>query len=128
MHEHARILCVDDEANVLAALQRQLRGRYDVVVATGADAALEQLASQGPFDVVVSDLHMPGCDGLALLARVREQSPRTAAILMSGSEDDRVSPGGADDLVAARIGKPCRPEELWAALDEAIAQRREDRP
>jgi DNA-binding NtrC family response regulator len=116
-----RVLCVDDDANVLSALHRQLRGRYDVVLAVGATAALARLADSGPFAVVLSDLNMPGVDGLTFLAQVRTVAPGTVTLLMSGG-GDRVSPAAAASSgVFALVEKPCRPDVLWASLDAAIA-------
>jgi DNA-binding NtrC family response regulator len=116
-----RVLCVDDDANVLSALHRQLRGRYDVVLAVGATAALARLADSGPFAVVMSDLNMPGVDGLTFLAQVRTVAPRTVALLMSGG-GDRVSPDAAARAgVFALVEKPSRPDVIWASLDLAIA-------
>ena len=116
-----RVLCVDDDAYVLAALHRQLRGRYDVVLAAGATAALERLADSGPFAVVVSDLHMPGVDGLTFLAQVRAVAPRTVALLMSGGGDSVSPAAAACSGVFGVVEKPSRPEVLWASLDLAIA-------
>ncbi len=77
-HEHGgadlRVLFVDDEPRVLAALQRMLQGRrpgWALRFAGGGAQALDLLADQ-PVDVVVSDLRMPGMDGAELLAAVRE--------------------------------------------------------
>jgi CheY-like chemotaxis protein len=117
-----RILCVDDDSYVLAALQRQLRHRFDVVLACGGAAALERLSDAGPFAVIVSDLHMPGMDGYAFLAQAREIAPRTLAVLMTGCLDDGLPADGESDRVFRRITKPCEPEALWALLDAAVAQ------
>jgi putative nucleotidyltransferase with HDIG domain len=112
-----RILFVDDEANILAALGRMLRdqrGHWQMSFAEGAAAALEQLRAS-PFDVVVSDMRMPGTDGAALLAQVREESPATARIILSGHSEPEASLRAA--AVAHRfLNKPCDA----AALKEAI--------
>ena len=120
--DRPRVLCVDDDASILAALNRQLRGRYDVVMACGAAAGLDRLCDTGPFAVVVSDLHMPGMDGHAFLARARMIAPQTVAVVLTGSADsdatDAVDPAG---LVFRQLPKPCLPDALWAALDAAVA-------
>jgi len=117
----ARVLCVDDDPNVLAALHRQLRHRYDVVLARGAAVARERLLDSGPFAVILSDLHMAGTDGLAFLAAARAIAPHTPAILITGSEDAPTT-GVPPGLVRQRLTKPCPPAELWAALDAAIGE------
>jgi len=116
-----RVLCVDDDAYVLAALQRQLRKRFDVVLAHGAHAALARLEDAGPFAVVVSDLHMPGLDGLALLARVRAAAPDTVGLLMTGSGDEDVPAAAPDGVVFRCLTKPCPPDVLSASVDAAVA-------
>lgn len=123
-----RVLCVDDDANVLAALQRQLRGRYDVTLARGADAALARLADAGPFAVLVSDLHMPDVDGLALLARAREIAPATVGVLLTGSGGGDPHAVDTHGLAFACVGKPCHPEALWASLEAAVAHHRRGAP
>jgi DNA-binding NtrC family response regulator len=117
-----RVLCVDDDPSVLAALRRQLRGRYDVVSATGAREGLARLHDAGPFAVIVSDLHMPGIDGRAFLTAARTIAPRTVAILMTGSGGVPGDDEGLDELVFRRVAKPCLPHELWASLDAAVAK------
>jgi DNA-binding NtrC family response regulator len=117
-----RLLCVDDDANVLAALRRQLGHRYDIVLALGAVAGLARLRDGGPFAVVLSDLHMPGIDGRAFLAEVRVLAPRTVALLLTGSTDVAGAADVDDDgLVFRQIAKPCLPAVLWDAIDSAIA-------
>src|SRR3954451_19706844 len=117
-----RVLLVDDEPAVVAALTRHLRRRFDVVIATGGREALAVVdATAEPFDVVVSDLRMPGMTGIDVLSQVRARSPRTARILLTGHAD-------VDSAVEAvnRAGlfrfliKPCPPEELVGVLEEAV--------
>lgn len=117
-----RLLCVDDDASVLAALSRQLRHRYDVVLGHGALAGLERLHDAGPFAVIMSDLHMPGIDGRAFLAEARLIAPASVAVLLTGSgEGSGVGEHDPDDLIFCQISKPCLPDVLWAALDAAVA-------
>ncbi|MBN9520491.1 response regulator, partial [bacterium] len=66
-----KILFVDDEPNVLAGFERQLRKRYALETAPGGAEGLAALEARGPFAVVVSDMRMPGMDGARFLARVR---------------------------------------------------------
>ena len=114
-----RILCVDDDPCVLAALRRQLRGRYDCVLALGVGEGLSRLRDAGPFAVILSDLHMPGIGGRGFLAVARAIAPRAVRVLLTGG-------GDADDddgtLVFQRVAKPCHPDVLWASLDAAVAR------
>lgn len=89
-----RILFVDDEQNVLDGLRNLLRKQrnvWDMAFASSGKAALEELA-RAPFDVIVSDMRMPGMDGAELLTRVRDLYPQTARIVLSGhAERDAIA-------------------------------------
>ena len=82
-----RVLCVDDEPNVLEGLSLHLRRRYQVETATSGAAALEILQRGGETAVVMSDMRMPGMDGAAFLARARQTAPDTVRILLTGHAD-----------------------------------------
>ena len=89
-----RILFVDDEQNVLDGLRNLLRKQRNVwemsFVSSGAAALTECAAA--PFDVIVSDMRMPGMDGAELLTRVRDLHPQTARIVLSGhAERDAIA-------------------------------------
>ena len=82
-----RILCVDDEPNIVAALRRLFRGTgYSVATATSGAEALELLA-QNPVDLVFSDMRMPGMDGAQFLEQVRARWPDTVRVLLTGYSD-----------------------------------------
>ena len=69
------MLFVDDEPQVLESYQRTLFEKVDVDTAIGARKGLEYLENEGPYSVVVSDLRMPGMDGVEFLGQVREKAP-----------------------------------------------------
>jgi len=78
-----RVLVVDDESAILHTLQILLRGEgFEVAVARTGREALERFAEFGP-DVVLTDIRMPGMDGLELLAELRKQDPEVPVILMT---------------------------------------------
>lgn len=84
-----RILFVDDEPSVLTLLQalaRRIGPEWDTAFADSGTRALELMAEQ-PFDVVVSDMRMPGMSGLELLHQVMERYPKTARVILSGYAD-----------------------------------------
>lgn len=84
----ARVLVVDDEVLVVRALQRLLEHvGYDVEAAFDGLAGAA-LAESGGFDVIVTDISMPGLDGLGLLRRVRATDPDVPVILLTGQPDD----------------------------------------
>jgi response regulator RpfG family c-di-GMP phosphodiesterase len=120
-----RVLFVDDEPNVLAAFERQLRKRYALETAPGGAEGLAALEARGPFAVVVSDMRMPGMDGARFLALARQRFPDTVRVLLTGYADlrsaiDVVNHGG----VFRFLTKPCAGDALTDALDGALAQYR----
>src|SRR5256885_10050724 len=86
-----KILCVDDEENILQAYQRNLRKRFSIDTALGGQAALALMASQGPYAVIVADMQMPGMDGVELLMQAREKAPNTVRIMLTGNADQQTA-------------------------------------
>jgi len=116
----AKVLLIDDEAPVLEGLTRVLRKKFALVCAVGPEAGLAAIRQNGPFAVVVADMRMPGMDGLSLLGRIREISPSTVRILLTG---DAEAAGAGQAIERGDIfrclGKPCQPAVLIEALREA---------
>ena len=84
-----RILFVDDEPNVLQGLKRMLRGmrnEWEMSFAESGPEALETMTKEH-FDVVVSDMRMPGMDGAQLLSEVKKRHPHVVRIVLSGQSD-----------------------------------------
>jgi len=110
--QHLRILVVDDDKLSRVTTAKKLKGRgHEAADADGPYAGLALLEEQ-PFDVVLTDLRMPGMDGIEFLAAVREQYPGTEVILMTayGTVENAVEAmqlGAADFLT-----KPFQMEEL----------------
>lgn len=112
-----RILFVDDEPLTLQGLQRMLRSsrtEWDMAFAESGTRALE-LLDQSPFDIVVSDMLMPGMNGAQLLTRVRERHPGTARFILSGHADRNLV---LQSTTCAHqyLAKPCSAEHLKARL------------
>src|SRR5690606_21319314 len=81
------ILCVDDEPALVEALRRQLDSEYDVCVAYSGHEALARLRDGRVFSAIVSDMRMPGMDGVELLKEAAATHPRTTRILLTGQAD-----------------------------------------
>jgi response regulator RpfG family c-di-GMP phosphodiesterase len=119
-----RILCVDDEANVLEGLQRSLYEHFELDVALGAKQALE-LLEQNSYAVIVTDMRMPGMDGAALLRVVRERWPDTVRILLTGHADVQSAIAAVNDAQVLRfLSKPCPTDTLISALGDAVEHHR----
>ncbi len=119
----ARVLVVDDDRLTREIARDALGDRARVQVCESALAALEALQAE-PADLVLSDLSMPGMDGLELLDRVRRSHPGTDFVLVTAhasveSAIQALRKGAADYLL-----KPVRPDELGVVVDRLLARRR----
>jgi len=85
--QRLRILCVDDEPNVLEGIARGLRRDYEVTTATSAADGLAAITAHPGFAIVVSDLRMPGRDGISFLAEVHRIAPDSVRMLLTGQAD-----------------------------------------
>jgi response regulator RpfG family c-di-GMP phosphodiesterase len=120
-----KILCVDDEANILEAYKRGLRKQFPIETALGAEQALTTLHEHGPYAVIVSDMRMPGMDGIQLLSKVREHSPDTVRIMLTGFADLQTAVEAVNEGNIFRfLTKPCAPQILAKALTAGIEQHR----
>ena len=122
--EKARVVVIDDEANAVAALETLLReDGYEVAGAHDARSGLA-LLERMDADVVLTDLRMPGMDGLELLAKVKEIRPETMVIVMTayGTVKTAVKAMkmGAEDY----LGKPIDVEEVELVLQRALEKKR----
>ncbi|HEU5055192.1 MAG TPA: sigma-54 dependent transcriptional regulator [Kofleriaceae bacterium] len=124
MTHRGRILIVDDEANARTALAELLRDEgFQVETAADGFKALPKLEDFGP-DLLLTDLKMPGLDGLELMRRARENDPEIAAVVMTayGAIDTAVSAmrqGAADYLT-----KPINVDELLIVMDRVLERQR----
>ena len=83
-----KILFVDDDPNVLASFQRQLRKQFAIETALGPKEGLEAVEREGDgYAVIVSDLRMPEMDGIQFLSRVREITPDSVRMMLTGNAD-----------------------------------------
>jgi len=120
-----KILFVDDDANLLAGCERNLRRQFQLETAEGGETALEKIAERGPYAVVVADRQMPGMDGIQLLSRVREQAPDTVRIMLTGNADLESAIKVVNEGNIFRfLTKPCPLDVLAKAVEDARAQYR----
>jgi response regulator RpfG family c-di-GMP phosphodiesterase len=118
-----RILCVDDEENVLEGLTRTLRSLYSVETAVGGTKGLEVLKSKGPFAVILSDLRMPNMTGVEFLYHARRFAPDTVRVLLTGQGDFEAAIGAVNDGNIFRfLTKPCPSGVLVNALIASAKQ------
>src|SRR5436305_13040834 len=122
MNNMPQILLVDDDAALLQALPQALSLRVNNLQVDTCDSAFEALEQiqDHDYDAIVSDIKMPGMDGLALLEKIQELRPETPTLLITGHGEHnlavRALRGGAYDF----IQKPIDRDYLVAALKRAI--------
>src|ERR671923_2251033 len=116
------VLIVDDDLALLEALPEALRLRMSGVTVDAADsaaAALDRIATHD-YDAIVTDIKMPGMDGLELLAQIRVRQPDTPTLMITGHGEYDLAlqclRGGAHDF----IQKPIDREQFVASLQRAI--------
>jgi HD-like signal output (HDOD) protein len=117
-----RILFVDDESNILDGIRRTLhadRDRWDMQFVVGGEAALEACEAKS-FDVVISDMRMPGMDGATLLGHIRDRFPNTSRIILSGFSD-AVLATRAVPVAHRFLAKPCNATDLHSAIERVCA-------
>ena len=121
----ARILIVEDDETLRSVLASELKRQgHDVAEARDGTAGSVHLA-RGIFEVIVTDMYMPGKDGFELMAEIRRQYPATKIIVMSGGGKNpsmNISKTakflGADSVLA----KPFKLSELRAAISSVLPQ------
>ncbi len=126
MTDMLRVLFVDDEAHILRGLRRSMMSmgeEWDMTFCSSGAEALALMQQEPAFDVVVSDMRMPGMDGAEFLGTVRQRHPETIRVILSGYAD-------AESILRTvgpahiYLAKPCDAETLHAAISRPIALKR----
>ena len=120
-----KILCVDDEENVLTGLQRTLRKQFPIDIAVGGAAGLQRLERDGPYAVVMADMQMPEMNGIEFLKKAQAAAPDTVRLMLTGNADQKTAVDAVNDGHVFRfLTKPCEPPALTSALEAALRQYR----
>jgi response regulator RpfG family c-di-GMP phosphodiesterase len=118
-----KVLFVDDEPNVLQSIKRNLRRDFDVDTANGGAEALEKLASNGEYAIVVSDMRMPGMDGVEFLSKAKQQWPDTVRMMLTGNADQQTAVDAVNKGDVFRfLNKPCDAAALASAVTVGLRQ------
>jgi putative nucleotidyltransferase with HDIG domain len=119
-----RCLVVDDDAQVRRSIARvvHMLGLLPLEAASG-DEALEVLAREGAVPLVISDVNMPGLNGIAFLEEVVRRFPETGVLMLSGVADVKVAVQCLDKGALDYIAKPAMVEEVRARLTKALEKR-----
>ena len=120
-----KVLLVDDDVMVLSGLKRQLRNQFNIETALSGKEALKIIKTSGPFAVVVSDFLMPGMNGIELLSMVRDTSPETVRMMLTGSSDMKTAIKAVNEGSVFQFHlKPCSADILRQALKTGLEKYR----
>ena len=120
--ERPRILIVDDEKGVRELLARALSGgEYDIDVAPDGHTAIEQLRTV-EYDLLITDLKMPGMDGLSVIRAARGVSPELPVIVITGYSTEASAIEAINLGVSGYITKPFRLPRILAAAQKALGE------
>ena len=124
-----RVLIIDDEVPILNGIKLNLGRAFDLTLANGGEEALKAVEEEEAFEVVVSDMRMPGMTGVEVLAKIKSMHPAIQTILLTGHADFEF--GGSQALQSGQLfrilSKPCPPNKLKEAIEAAVrAKARKD--
>jgi len=122
MDEEVKILCVDDEKNVLRALERLfLDHEYEIITALSGEKGLELLKEKDHVRVVISDYRMPGMNGVDFLKSVYKERPDTVRIVLSGYADTAsIVEAINEGQIYKFIAKPWNDDDLKVTISNAV--------
>jgi len=119
----ARVLVVDDELPVCKSVCKALeREDYSIETALSGEEAIER-SRAGPYDVVITDLMMPGISGMELLEAIRKEAPGTRVIMITGYPSITSAVEALKNGAFDYIPKPFTPDELRSQVSRALAGR-----
>jgi len=120
-----RVLLIDDDPHLLSALRRQLSDDFELVTAPGGEAGIEAVRNGPPFAVVVSDMRMPGPDGIETLSAIRSLAPDTVRMMLTGNADQQTAIDAINRGAILRFyTKPCPADILREGIRAGIEQYR----
>jgi len=116
-----KILCVDDEPNILSALRRMfMLSGFDIEEASSGAEAIKKLEEK-EFHLVLSDMQMPGMNGAELLAQVKERWPKVMRLMLTGTADLKAAISAINEGEIYRyLTKPWNDEEVVSTIKSAL--------
>ena len=106
-------------------LKRRLRNQFNIETALSGVEALKIIKTSGPYAVVVSDFLMPGMNGIELLSMVRDTSPETVRMMLTGSSDIKTAIKAVNDGSVFQFHlKPCSADILRQAIKTGLEKYR----
>ncbi|MBO6782703.1 MAG: response regulator [Alphaproteobacteria bacterium] len=120
----AKVLIAEDDDAVREFVRRALvHGGHDVATANDGLDALDHLSDDAAFDLLITDIVMPGMDGIALALKVSKEFPKTAILMMTGYSAERQRAHNLDELIHEVIAKPFSLKQICDAAEDALSVR-----
>src|ERR1044071_4252681 len=125
MYVAEKILFVDDEPAILQGYVRLFRSEFEIDTSVTGKGALIAIETKGPYAVIVSDMQMPEMSGVEVLRKVREITPDSVRIVLTGHADLSAAIAAVNEGSVFRfLTKPCSKETLGKTLSAALMQYR----
>ena len=122
----AKILIIDDDASVLETLRLLVSTEgHEVYTATGGEEALEMLGHETLYDLMITDLRMPGVNGLDLLSHVQKKQPGIGVLVVSAYLNENTSRQVQELGCRAYVSKPFKVEEVLQAINMVLKEKNE---
>jgi CheY-like chemotaxis protein len=119
----ARVLFVDDDVSLLKSIERNLCFDYDLSIAESGQLALDLISGKEPFSVVITDMRMPGMDGIRFINEARKISPDSIYLMLTGNQDVDTSIKAVNQGQVFRfLTKPCETADIKMGIDAAHRQ------
>ncbi|MCU4173647.1 response regulator [Carboxylicivirga sp. N1Y90] len=123
MNNKAKILYVDDEAINLTLFEINFKQHYDVYTAENGSKGLEILKENPDTLIIVSDMKMPGMNGIEFIKKAKEQFPNKKYFILTGFEiNDEITHAIESGLIIKYFRKPFNIKDIQSSIDSAIAQ------
>lgn len=120
-----KVLYVDDDPNILRAYERSMRKLFRMDTAMGSAEGLKMVYAKDPYAVVLSDMNMPGMNGIQFLAKVKAHARDTVCIMLTGNADLQTAMQAVNEGNIFRfLTKPCPRETLVKTLEAGVHQYR----
>ena len=119
-----KLLIIDDEKVIQQScydIFTEKSNRYDIFTASSGDAALDKLEKKS-FDIILTDLKMPGMSGLKLISTIRSKFPNMAIIVITGYATVKTAVEAMTLVAIDFIPKPFTPDEIFSAVENVVSQ------
>ena len=118
-----KVLLVDDDANLLQAIKRNLRKQFIIETAESGKKGLEIVEKNGPFSVIIADMRMPEMDGITFLSKIKAMRPDSVRMMLTGNADLETSINAVNEGNIFRfMTKPCSMELLAQSIVSGLRQ------